>query len=337
MNRNNITIIPLSELEAEQEADMFTLLTEKELFHTKSGKSFYRAVFRDADREIPTVPIWSDSPLFNECQEIWSVGEFYKIRALLRNTVQYGQQLEIHRIRPIMEGDHKDGFDPNRCRPASHLSTDAMYEEILAIAKKHLGKGKLLNLITRIFKDHRKALRDCAASRFHHHNFVGGLLEHTLNVVKTAVFLAEQYSNAYQKLPCSFSKALVVAGAILHDIGKIRELHTDSISSHYTEEGELIGHSLLGRDIVREYGKTVEMDPKELLHLEHILISHLKHPDWGAPKPPMSLEAVLVHTADSCDALFGTFVHCMLQDETKGNFTSSKNRLGHAILRGTPK
>ncbi|MCL2304888.1 MAG: HD domain-containing protein [Planctomycetaceae bacterium] len=327
-------ITTLSDLEPEQEADAFVLLTEKQLITPKSGKPFFSVVFRDANREIPSVPIWADSPLYGECQKNWEPGKYYKIRTKLRVTEKYGKQLEIHRIRETMPSDKQDGFDPVLCRPSSQVSPEAMYEELLALAKKHIGKGKLLNLITLVFKDYRHAIQETAAARNYHHAFVGGLLEHTLNVTKTAVFLADHYLVAYPKLPVPFSKPLVVAGAILHDIGKIRELQTDAISSHHTTEGDLIGHAVLGRDFVRDYGKLVELEPQVQTHLEHIVLTHARFPDWGAPKPPMSLETLLVHSADYCDALFGSYVNVFLQDETVGEITSSKNRLGHALYRG---
>ena len=334
MTTPGIAIVTLTDLEPEQEADAFVLLAEKELVTPKKGQPFYRVVFRDANREIPTVPIWPDGQFYDDCKKNWMAGTYYKIRTRLRVTEKYGSQLEIHRIRDIMDSDKQDGFDPTQCRPGSRFSSEAMYDEILALAKTHVGKGKLLSLITRIFKDHRQTVLETAAARNHHHTFVGGLLEHTLSVTKTAIFLADHYKSAYPKLPNAFSKPLVVAGAILHDIGKIRELRTDVISAHHTTEGDLIGHALLGRDFVRDYGKLVELDPKTQMHLEHIIISHGRFPDWGAPKPPMSLEAVLVHSADCCDALFGSYVNVLLQDETPGELTSPKNRLGHAIFRG---
>ncbi len=329
-----MTISTLSDLEPEQEADAFVLLAEKELISPKKGQPFFRVVFRDVNREIPSVPIWPDSPLHADCRKNWTPGSFYKIRVKLRQTEKYGSQLEIHRIREVMESDRQDGFDPALCRPGSLVPVDAMYDELLAIAKAHVGKGKLLNLITRIFKDHRQAILGAAAARHHHHAFAGGLLEHTLSVAKTAVFLADHYVLAYPKLPVSFSKPLVVAGAILHDIGKIRELRTDAVSAHHTTEGDLIGHAVLGRDFVRDYGKLVELEPDVQMQLEHIVLTHSRFPDWGAPKPPMSLEAVLVHSADCCDALFGSYVNVLQQDETEGEITSPKNRLGHAVYRG---
>ncbi len=334
MSKANITIVPLSDIEAGQEADAFALLCEKELLHQRDGKPFFKVVFRDAVREISCVPIWADSLLFEDCRENWEPGEFYKIRTLMRSTPQYGLQLEIHRIRPIMDADRQDGFDPNQCRPSSRFSPEAMYEELLAIAKTHIGKGKLLNLITRIFKENRSAVLETAAARHHHHTFAGGLLEHTLSVAKIAVFLADHYMQTYPKPTIPFSKSLVVAGAILHDIGKIRELRFDAVTSHHTIEGELIGHALLGRDLVRDHAREVELEPEIRLHLEHIIISHQRFADWGAPKPPMSLEAVLVHSADSCDALFGSYLNVMLEDVSPGAITSAKNRLGYALFRG---
>ena len=333
--KTTIAILPLADLEVGQEADSFVLLAEKELLHTKDGKPFYKVVFRDTAKEIPTIPIWSDGPIFEECKRNWTVGKFYKIRALLRTTKLYGQQLEVRRIREIMDGDKQEGFDPNLCRPASNFQPEAMYNEILAIAKIHTGKRKLFNLITRIFKNNRNAIHESAAARQHHHAYAGGLLEHTLNVTKTAVFLADHYRLTYPKLPVPFSKPLVVAGAILHDIGKIRELRNDAVVSHHTTEGELFGHALLGRDIVREHAIAVELETPIRVHLEHIILSHQRFPDWGAMKPPMSLEAVLVHTADSCDALFGSYVNVFTQDDTSDDITSAKNRLGHALFRGT--
>ena len=331
----SFTITTLADLEPEQEADAFVLLVKKELIAPKKGGTpFYLALFRDANREIPTTPIWADHPYYGECQKTWEPGKFYKIRAKLRVTEKYGSQLEVRRIREIMDADKQDGFDPALCRPGSKVPSESMYEELLALAKKHIGKGKLLNLITQIFKDYRHAIQEAAAARHHHHAFSGGLLEHTLSVTKTAVFLADHYLAAYPKLPVPFSKPLVVAGAILHDIGKIRELRTDAVSAHHTTEGDLIGHAVLGRDFVRDYGKLVELEMSTQTHLEHIVLTHGRFPDWGAPKPPMSLEAVLVHSADCCDALFGSYVNVLLQDETSGEITSPKNRLGHALYRG---
>jgi len=332
MSKSPPVIVPLSKMANGQEADVFALLAEKEFLTTKDGKPYLRVNFRDAVREI-RFPIWSDVPIYEECKSHWEVGQFYKLRALFRMT-NYGPQLEIRKIREVVEADKEDGFDVNQCRPSSRFAPETMYDELLAIAKVHCGKGPLFQMITRIFKDHRQAILDTSAARNHHHTFFGGLLEHTLMVAKTAVFLADQYLAQYPELKPRLSKPLVVAGAILHDIGKIRELRFDVVTAHHTTEGDMIGHAILGRDFVRDYAKEVQLDPELQMHLEHIVISHQRFPDWGAAKPPMSLEALIVHHADSCDALIGTHCHVMELDETAGEITSKKNILGHAIFKG---
>ena len=92
-------VVPLSELAEGQEADFFALLSEKQELTTRDGKPYFRVSFRDARREVG-FPIWSDSPLAAACRNEWAVGEFYKLRAMLRQT-NYGPQLEIRKIRPI--------------------------------------------------------------------------------------------------------------------------------------------------------------------------------------------------------------------------------------------
>ncbi|MDR1383369.1 MAG: HD domain-containing protein [Planctomycetaceae bacterium] len=331
MSKPQISIIPLSQIETGQECDVFVLLAEKELLTTRDGKPYIRVNFRDAVREV-RFPIWADAPLFEDCKQNWEVGEFYKLRAIYRNT-QYGPQLEIRKIRPVTDADQADGFDANQCRPSSRFSSEAMYDEILTLAKTHCGKGKLYQLIVQIFKQNRDAILDTAAARNHHHVFFGGLLEHTLMVTRTAVFLADLYLTNYPELKTRLSKPLVIAGAILHDVGKIRELRYDVVAAHHTTEGDLIGHAVLGRDFVRDFGREVELDPEIQTQLEHIIISHPRFTDWGAAKPPMSLEALLVSHADSCDAMFGTYCRVIEQDDMSGEITSRKNILGYALLK----
>ena len=332
MAKQHPVIVALSKMENGQEADTFALLAEKESLTTRDGKPYFRVNFRDAIREVK-FPIWSDTTTYEDCKDRWEVGKFYKLRALYRMT-NYGPQLEIRKIREVVETDTVEGFDPNECRPASRFAPEAMYDEILALTKTHCGKGPLLQLITRVFKDHRQAILDSAAARNHHHAFFGGLLEHTLMVVKNAIALVELYQAQYSEMKKRISKPLVVAGAVLHDIGKIRELRYDVVTAHHTTEGDMIGHAILGRDFVRDYAAGVSLDPETQTQLEHVILSHQRFADWGTVRPPMTLEAFIVHHADSCDALIGTHLHVIDLDETAGEITSKKNILGYAVYKG---
>ena len=103
-----------------------------------------------------------------------------------------------------------------------------------------------------IFDAHREQILLSPAARKNHHALLGGYLEHVLNVTRTCVHLADKYPDLYPELEPPLDKDLVIAGAMLHDIGKLRELKLSAATADYTASGELIGHVLQGRDIVRE-------------------------------------------------------------------------------------
>lgn len=330
----NISIVPLHELENNQEADLFALLSEKELLKTREGKPYLRVAFRDALREV-RFPVWSDTAIYREFKDL-PAGTFCKLRALYR-VGTYGAQLDIRRIREAVKEDVKDGFDPLMLRPRSPFSLEEMFEELQAIASKELGKKPLYKLVTKILKDNRTLISTCTAARKHHHCYVGGLLEHTLSVVRVATGLVEHYHGMYPDRKGEIARDLVVAGAILHDIGKVREYEPEIGSMRHSLEGELIGHALQGRDMVREAARETKLEPDILVRLEHIVIAHQRFPDWGAAKPPMSIEAMIVHHADSCDALVGCFRNVFQQDNTDHELTSGKNVIGYPLLKPKPE
>ena len=155
-----------------------------------------------------------------------------------------------------------------------------------------------------------------------------------LSVTRNAVFLADKYGRDYPELQSAARTRLVVAGAILHDIGKLRELALTPAGAEYTAAGNLIGHILQGRDIVREAAASRHtLVPETLLRLEHIIVSHQRLPEWGSPKPPMTPEALLVHYADDVDAKFQTAL-AALAEKGEGEFTSTRNPLQYRIFRG---
>lgn len=297
-----LPVVALSEMVADQEADLFVLMTLKEQLTTRDGKPYFKVGFRDAGREV-TFPIWGNSPFAVDCRDHWTPGKFYKLRAVYRES-NYGPQLDVRKIREAVETDKEDGFDPAMCCASSRFDADTMFAELIDIAKSRIEDGGLRDLVLFLLNEHRGVLLGAFAARRHHHAFTGGLLEHMLSVTRNAIFLADRYADYYAELVPPLDKGLVIAGAILHDIGKVRELEAGPAGAEYTTAGQLIGHILQGRDLVREAAREVEIDADRLLRLEHILISHQRLPEWGSPKPPMIPEAVLVHYADDIDAKF---------------------------------
>lgn len=325
-------IVPLCEMLPNQEADFFALLTAKEELTTREGQPYFKVTFRDGRRQV-TFPIWNNAPLAVACRDQWSAGTFYKLRAVYRET-NYGPQLDIHKIREVAEADRADGFDPAMCLPRSRFDPPAMFEQLLDIVAREIANPALRGLIEKMLDDNREAILVHPAAAHMHHAYLGGWLEHTLSVVRNCVFFAQKYAELYPGMRPPLARDLVVAGGVLHDIGKLRELESNLEGVEYTPSGQLIGHAIQGRDMLREAASGSEVDSETLLRLEHVIVAHQRLPEWGAPKPPMTPEALLVHYADDVDAKF-EIAYSILRDDSKpGPMTGRKNQLGHPIFRG---
>ncbi len=327
------SVVPLSLLEEGQEADTFVLLARKEELKTRDGKPYWRVSFRDAKREV-AFPIWGDSPLAEECRT-WQVGSCFKVRGLYRVT-NYGPQLEIRRIRPVAEEDKAEGFDPLAFGATSRFEPMAMMAELLKIIETEIADASLAALVKGTLTEQQEVLLDLPAA-LHHHNIRSGWLEHALSVARNAVFLATQYGETYpEQLPQS-SRDLVVAGAVLHDIGKLLELRATPGGAAFTPHGELIGHIVLGRDLLREAATRYPIEAELLLRLEHIILSHQRTAEWGSPKPPLTPEALLVFYADDIDAKLNMMVEALQNDTNEGFMTSKKNAWAQKVFKGLPE
>jgi 3'-5' exoribonuclease len=332
MSTKTVSIVPLSQLTSGQEADLFALLSAKEELTTRDGKPYFKVAFRDHAREV-SFPIWNDSTWSIECRETWRPGGFYKLRAVYRDT-NYGPQLDIKKIRATIEADAADGFDPLMCQPQTRFEPKEMFEELVAIARDRIDNVALRGLVLDLLEENHAELLCLPAATRNHHAFVGGWLEHVLSVTRTCMLLADKYDAYYPDLKPRLDKGLVVAGGILHDIGKLREIRQEPQGAVYAAEGTLIGHMLQGRDMVREAAVGRGLSAETLLRLEHIVISHQRLPEWGSPKPPMTPEALIIHYADDLDAKYQMMYTALRDDATPGPLTSKKNTLYQQVYRG---
>ncbi len=324
--------VPLSELTNGQESSFFALLSAKEELTTRDGKPYFRVTFRDAKREV-SFPIWSDTSWSTVCREQWTVGEFYKLRAMFRET-NYGPQLEIRKIRLVSDDDRAAGFDPAMCLPQSRFDPEELFDELVELIKNAISDEPLAEFVLSILQTYRETLLVLPAAKFNHHAHVGGFLEHVLSVSRTCEYLANKYQDMYPEMQPPLNKSLVVAGGVLHDIGKIRELEVTPSGAEYTPAGSLIGHILQGRDMLREAAIDHPLEEETLLRLEHMIVAHQRLPEWGSPKPPMTPEALLVHYADDCDAKLAMMAAALEEDATDGPLTSGRNPLRTRIYRG---
>ena len=327
------TLVPLSELVHGQEADFFAMLSAKDEMTTKDGKPYFRVAFRDARREV-SFPVWNDVPLADECREQWEVGGCYKLRAAYREHKTYGPQLEIRRIRPATDDDRTEGFDPAALAPRSREEPSELFAALVDLVEANIAAGPLRELVLTILHENQATLLHLPAATHNHHAHIGGYLEHVLSVSQTCVHFAKKYASMFPDLDPPLDGELVVAGGVLHDIGKLRELEPTALGAQYTAEGHLIGHMLQGRDILREAAEQAAIDPQRLLRLEHIIVAHQRLPEWGAPKPPMTPEALLVHYADDADAKLQMMATAIAEHQGDDILTSRKNSLGQRVYVG---
>ncbi len=332
MSLQSMFIMPLCELTDGQEADVFVLMSGKEQLTTRDKRPYFRVSFRDAQREV-SFPIWTDSRWAADCRDAWQPGTFYKLRCTYRET-EYGPQLEISKIREVRDSDRADGFSELMCQRASRYDPVEVFDDLLSIARDEIADPALCSLVENILTENREALLTLPAATHNHHAYVGGWVEHVRSVVQTVLYLVPKYQQYYDDMQPPLSKDVAVAGAILHDIGKLRELEQHPQGAEYSPSGVLIGHILQGRDIVREAPVSREVDEEMLLRLEHVIVSHQRLPEWGSPKPPMTPEALLVHYADDIDAKFHNFYAILRDDAAAGPLTSSKNILRQKVFRG---
>ena len=232
------------------------------------------------------------------------------------------------------DGDRMN-FDPLDFLDHSRFEGDAMFAELRELATKHIADEPLRRLVLTVLDRHANALKRLPATQRHFYPFAGGLLEHVLSVTKNCLLLVEKYALHYPDLPPPLNKDLVVAGAMLHDIGRVVELGDDPVNVQPTVSGRLVGHLLLGRDLVRDAARELgDVNPELLQMLEHIIISHLNLPEWGSPRLPLIPESLIIHHADDLDAKLEMYARCLSRDREVGPFTARDTVLGRQLYKG---
>ena len=188
----------------------------------------------------------------------------------------------------------------------------------------HVRDPFVRELLQRITTQHAEKLRIWPAALTVHHAYRSGFLEHILSVARSALTLGAAYGA---------NQDLLTAGALLHDIGKLEELEYDR-STSYTREGNLVGHVTLGTMMVRATIAAIPDFPDVLrTQIEHLIVSHHGHKEFGAPVEPMTIEAMILSAADDLDAKINQ-VRQALAEDGEGEFTAYHSRLGRVLWRG---
>ncbi len=266
-----------------------------------------------------------DAKVFNDVDALsteFDAGEFVAVQGK-GNLFNSRLEVVVERIRRVIPSDAAAGFREEDCIPASKRPIDEMWSE-LEERIASVQDRNIRSLLVRILELHGRRLRIWPAARQVHHAFRGGLLEHILKIMEIAVALADSYG---------LRRDLVIAGALLHDIGKLEELTYDP-AIDYSVEGNLIGHIVIGasmlRDLAREFP---EMPTETALELEHMILSHHGSKELGSPVKPMTAEAMILAAADDLDAKLQQVRQHLADDSTPGRFTVYHRYLERVLLK----
>lgn len=326
-------VLRLGELAPGQRADFFALLVERKPGLTREGKPYYHCRFRD-DRRTVSFMAWADDRWYEPCQRDWQAGQFYKLRAIYQEHERYGPQVELVAIRAVNDEDRADGFDESQFVESSRHDLGHLFGELRTAASKHILDEALRNLVLALLDRHAERLKALPATRDRAYSYRGGWLEHTLSVTRIAVDLAERYAVAWPDLRPPLNRDLVTAGAILHDIGRLRELDDDSAAVGQTVEGRLFGAALLGRDLVRDLARERgDVAPELLMLLEHVLLTPPGSGEAAAGRGPLVIEGLIVQHAADLDLKVAAYARLLTRDAGSGPFTERDPALGRALLK----
>lgn len=285
---------------------------------TKNGKPYESVILQDKTGTIDA-KVWDpNSPGIGD----YDVMDYIEVYGDVIS-FQGALQVNVKRIRVCAEGE----YDPANYLPVSSRNNDEMYRELLGYVKS-VENPYLHKLLELFFVEDTKFIslfRKSSAAKTVHHGFVGGLMHHTLGVAKIADYMAKEYPR--------LKRDLLIAAALLHDAGKTREIALFPVND-YTDEGQFLGHIVMGSEMVSEKARMIPGFPVNLeMELKHCILAHHGEYEFGSPKKPALMEAVALNLADNMDAKMETFTEIL--DNTEETGWLGYNRLFESNLKMT--
>ncbi|MFC1478860.1 3'-5' exoribonuclease YhaM family protein [Candidatus Margulisiibacteriota bacterium] len=290
--------IYINDLIAGDTVDSTFLVNNIQMRQRKNGGSFLTMELSDRSGNI-SATMWEG---FNhlELRQL----KFLKIDGCV-NTYQNKPQIIINSASYV---------DESSITLSDYLpATSKDIKEMMAFINARAGQVKnrfLRELLHKMLEDQQFAAKliKTPAAKSLHNAYIGGLLEHIYDLLHLADFITEYYTG--------LNKDLLVTGIIFHDLGKVTELAIDK-NIEYTDEGKLLGHNILGMDLVDKYSAMVSGFPHNIsVHIKHMILSHHGKPEWGSPKQPMTLEAVVLHYLDNMDSKIRGFQQFIEKDRS---------------------
>jgi len=293
------------------------LVKSKATGQTRQGSPFLTLTLADKTGRVEA-KVWDNvegiSSLFKEGDVVEIIGQVSTYRNQMQIQIQ-----ELKRSEATL--------DPAVFLETTSRDTSQMLSELKGLAAR-IENRHLRDLVESFLADHGfiSRFKKAPAAKVFHHSYLGGLLEHTLSVSKMAVMAAEHYLD--------LDGDLLLAGAILHDIGKTEELSFER-TIDYSDQGRLLGHIVLGVMMLEKKLNPIKDFPLELaMRLKHLILSHHGEFDFGSPKRPKFLEAFALHLIDDLDAKINGLSRLLKEDRQEGSWTAFSTLFQRYLFKG---
>ncbi|ARD47657.1 3'-5' exoribonuclease YhaM [Sporosarcina sp. P37] len=274
----------LMEHQVGESVDMYLLIKQATKGVTQQGSPFMTLILQDKSGDLEA-KLWDtgeeQAQMYQGATIVKVGGEVHEYRGK--------NQLRIKAIRPVKEDE---GVSIADLVPSAEKSKEVLLDELMQFFFEM--KNPQIQRITRhLLKKHQQKFVLYPAATRNHHDYVSGLLDHVVSMLKLGKAIAELYP--------TLNKDLLYAGIILHDIGKVIEL-SGPVGTQYTIEGNLLGHITIMVNEIAKAAEELEIEGEELMLLQHMVLSHHGKEEWGSPKRPMLKEAEILHYIDNIDA-----------------------------------
>jgi 3'-5' exoribonuclease len=292
------------------------LVAEKNMAFSQKGSPYLTVHLKDKTGELDG-KVWDNAVEFDRQ---FKKGDIIFIEG---KAASYKNSIQISIVN--IKKSAWEEVEPSDYLPTAKADVNGMFNEILAYIGKIQNKH-LQELLNAFFQDEKTAdlFKRAPAAKGFHHIYLGGLLEHTLSVVRLLEKVAEHYPN--------LNKDILIAGGILHDIGKIYEFSYDQLID-YSDEGRLIGHIVMGVEMLdKKIDAIPDFSAQLSLELRHILLSHHGEFEFGSPKRPKTLEALVVHYIDDLDAKLNAFETFIAESTNADSDWTAYNRFFERFL-----
>jgi len=301
----------INDIKENDHVDSLFLVKDKSSGITKTGNVYLKLKLMDRSAEMEA-RIWTSVETFAESFEkddfVHVMGKVVSFQEHLQLNITHIERVDEEKIL------FSDFF------PISEKDVDEMFRSLVEISRQ-IKNHHLKQLLQLFWEDESfiKRFKMAPASKWLHHNYLGGLLEHTLSLVQLVIRNACHYN--------ILNLDLLLTASILHDLGKVEELSYHR-SFDYSDEGRLLGHIILGIERVEDRIRQLADFPKDLSTLlKHLLLSHHGQYIWGSPKRPMTLEAVMLHYLDDMDAKMNGIQQFIKKQVPEGSRWSAYHRI----------